>query len=53
MVNTAENYDIAVLATEKDVILDLKNFGPSVLTRTIETIIISELVRTVMETTWV
>ena len=51
VVISVENGDIVGIATEKDVILALEKFGPSVLERTIETIMTSDPVRSDMETT--
>ena len=51
VVITVENGDIVGIATEKDVILDLEKFGPSILDHAIETIMTSNPVRSDMETT--
>ena len=51
VVITVENGDIIGIATEKDVILALEKFGPSILEHAIETIMTSDPVRADMETT--
>ena len=51
VVITVENGDIVGIATEKDVILALEKFGPSILDHAIETIMTSNPVRSDIETT--
>jgi CBS domain-containing protein len=53
VVITVENGDIIGIATEKDVILALEKFGPSILDRAIETIMTSDRVRSDFEITYV